>query len=246
MRLVSFNLLHGMSLSDGRVDRQRICSAVAALDADVLALQEVDRDQPRSGGLDLTALAADALRRRGHSLRTRADRHARLRLAGGGRRRARRRRRLRHRVGEPGAGRTLGDDPARRIPDAAARARPDAPAALPARGGRTEGGDRCGAGAGPSRPDGGEHAPVVRAGVEPGSAAAPQPGAPALPSTAGPARRPEPARAGHVRATRLADARPRLDVSGRRTAGAARPCAAGHPAEGPGRRRPPPSSRPTR
>src|SRR4051794_9237043 len=61
MRLVSFNLLHGMSLSDGRVDRQRICSVVAALDADVLALQEVDRDQPRSGGLDLTALAADAL-----------------------------------------------------------------------------------------------------------------------------------------------------------------------------------------
>src|SRR3954454_5109186 len=61
MRLVSFNLLHGMSLSDGGVDRQRICSVVAALDADVLALQEVDRDQSRSGGLDLTALAADAL-----------------------------------------------------------------------------------------------------------------------------------------------------------------------------------------
>src|SRR3954469_1268546 len=61
MRLVSFNLLHGMSLSDGRVDRQRICSVVAALDVDVLALQEVDRDQPRSGGLDLTAIAAEAV-----------------------------------------------------------------------------------------------------------------------------------------------------------------------------------------
>src|SRR3954453_8927740 len=61
MRLASFNLLHGMSLADGRVDPQRICSAVAALDADVLALQEIDRNQPRSGGLDLTALAADAL-----------------------------------------------------------------------------------------------------------------------------------------------------------------------------------------
>jgi endonuclease/exonuclease/phosphatase family metal-dependent hydrolase len=61
MRLVSFNLLHGMSLEDGRVDAARLCSAVAALDADVVALQEVDRDQPRSDGLDLTALAADAL-----------------------------------------------------------------------------------------------------------------------------------------------------------------------------------------
>src|SRR3954471_17087789 len=61
MRLASFNLLHGMSLSHGRVESQQICSAVAALDADVLALQEVDRNQPRSGGLDLTALAADAL-----------------------------------------------------------------------------------------------------------------------------------------------------------------------------------------
>src|SRR5829696_6357719 len=61
MRLASFNLLHGMAVTDGRVDPQRVCAAVAALDADVLALQEVDRDQPRSGGLDLTALAADAL-----------------------------------------------------------------------------------------------------------------------------------------------------------------------------------------
>jgi endonuclease/exonuclease/phosphatase family metal-dependent hydrolase len=61
MRLASFNLLHGLAVSDGRVDPQRICAAVAALDVDVLALQEVDRDQPRSAQLDLTALAAEAL-----------------------------------------------------------------------------------------------------------------------------------------------------------------------------------------
>ncbi len=61
MRLASFNLLHGMALSDGQVDPQRICAAAAALDADVVALQEVDRNQPRSGGLDLTSLVADGL-----------------------------------------------------------------------------------------------------------------------------------------------------------------------------------------
>jgi endonuclease/exonuclease/phosphatase family metal-dependent hydrolase len=61
MRLASFNLLHGMAVSDGQVDPQRLCAAVAALDVDVLALQEVDRDQPRSGRADLTALAAEAL-----------------------------------------------------------------------------------------------------------------------------------------------------------------------------------------
>jgi endonuclease/exonuclease/phosphatase family metal-dependent hydrolase len=62
MRLASFNLLHGMSSGDGRVDQQRVSDAVASLDVDVLALQEVDRDQDRSGHLDLTALAATALR----------------------------------------------------------------------------------------------------------------------------------------------------------------------------------------
>ena len=61
MRLATFNLLHGRSLTDGLVDPARLTAAVAALDADVLALQEVDRDQSRSGNLDLTALAAHAL-----------------------------------------------------------------------------------------------------------------------------------------------------------------------------------------
>ena len=61
MRLVTFNILHGRSLEDGRVDVPRFAAAVRALDPDVLALQEVDRDQPRSGGVDLTAVAVDAM-----------------------------------------------------------------------------------------------------------------------------------------------------------------------------------------
>ena len=36
-------------------------NATTPLDADVLALQEVDRDQPRSHGVDLTKAAAAAM-----------------------------------------------------------------------------------------------------------------------------------------------------------------------------------------
>jgi endonuclease/exonuclease/phosphatase family metal-dependent hydrolase len=61
VRLATFNVLHGRSLDDGLVDADRFRAAVAALDADVVGLQEVDLDQPRSSGLDLTALAAEAL-----------------------------------------------------------------------------------------------------------------------------------------------------------------------------------------
>ncbi len=61
MRLATFNISSGRSLDDGRVDADRFARAVASLNADILALQEVDRDQPRSGGHDLTALAAEAM-----------------------------------------------------------------------------------------------------------------------------------------------------------------------------------------
>lgn len=61
MRLATFNLLHGRSLTDGLVDPDRLAAAVTTLDADILALQEVDRDQTRSGHHDLTAIAAHAL-----------------------------------------------------------------------------------------------------------------------------------------------------------------------------------------
>ncbi len=61
MRLATFNILHGRSLEDGVVDPDRLRRAVRGLDPDVLALQEVDRNQPRSGRHDLTAVAAEAM-----------------------------------------------------------------------------------------------------------------------------------------------------------------------------------------
>ena len=48
MRLATFNILHGRGMGDGVVDLDRLAAAVRSLDADILALQEVDRDQPRS------------------------------------------------------------------------------------------------------------------------------------------------------------------------------------------------------
>jgi endonuclease/exonuclease/phosphatase family metal-dependent hydrolase len=61
VRLVTFNILHGRSIVDDRVDLDRFAGAVRALDPDVLALQEVDRDQPRSHLADLTEVAAHAM-----------------------------------------------------------------------------------------------------------------------------------------------------------------------------------------
>jgi endonuclease/exonuclease/phosphatase family metal-dependent hydrolase len=61
VRIATFNILHGRSVEDGRVDVDRLADAVKFLDADVLGLQEVDRDQPRSQGADLTAVAAEAM-----------------------------------------------------------------------------------------------------------------------------------------------------------------------------------------
>jgi endonuclease/exonuclease/phosphatase family metal-dependent hydrolase len=61
VRVVSFNILHGHSLHDDRVDVDRFAAAIGELDADILALQEVDCDQPRSANTDLTAVAAEAM-----------------------------------------------------------------------------------------------------------------------------------------------------------------------------------------
>jgi endonuclease/exonuclease/phosphatase family metal-dependent hydrolase len=61
MRLATFNILHGRSTRDGVVDLDRLAAAVRTLDPDILALQEVDRGQPRSHLADLTALAAEAM-----------------------------------------------------------------------------------------------------------------------------------------------------------------------------------------
>ena len=61
MRLATFNILNGRTPGDDRVDPDRFADVVRELDADVLALQEVDRGQARSGCTDLTALAAEAM-----------------------------------------------------------------------------------------------------------------------------------------------------------------------------------------
>lgn len=61
MRLVTFNILHGRSLADGAVDEARFAAAIKQLDPDILALQEVDRAQPRSHHADLTSVAAEAM-----------------------------------------------------------------------------------------------------------------------------------------------------------------------------------------
>jgi endonuclease/exonuclease/phosphatase family metal-dependent hydrolase len=61
VRIATFNILNGRSPDDGRVDADRLTAAVKSLDADILGLQEVDRDQPRSLGADLTAVAAEAM-----------------------------------------------------------------------------------------------------------------------------------------------------------------------------------------
>lgn len=61
LRLASFNACSGRSLDDGVADTGRLAAAVAGLEADVVALQEVDRFQPRSGGADQADVVATAL-----------------------------------------------------------------------------------------------------------------------------------------------------------------------------------------
>jgi endonuclease/exonuclease/phosphatase family metal-dependent hydrolase len=61
VRFVTFNILHARSVEDGVVDVDRLRAAVRALDPDVLAMQEVDLEQPRSARADLTAVAAQAM-----------------------------------------------------------------------------------------------------------------------------------------------------------------------------------------
>ena len=61
MRLASFNLLHGRSLSDGTVVAERLHDSVVTLAPDVVGLQEVDRGQNRSDSRDLTREVARSL-----------------------------------------------------------------------------------------------------------------------------------------------------------------------------------------
>jgi endonuclease/exonuclease/phosphatase family metal-dependent hydrolase len=58
--VASFNILHGACRYNGPVDNARLCDAVASLDADIVALQEVDRTQRRSHGAHQAAEIAAA------------------------------------------------------------------------------------------------------------------------------------------------------------------------------------------
>ena len=66
MRVATFNILHGAAPGADRVEADLLADAVARLDVDLLGLQEVDRNQPRSGHADLTAVAAAAMGARDH------------------------------------------------------------------------------------------------------------------------------------------------------------------------------------
>ena len=61
MRVATFNILHGRVPSDQHVDPAGLAESVRRLGADVLALQEVDQNQSRSGFRDLTTVAAEAM-----------------------------------------------------------------------------------------------------------------------------------------------------------------------------------------
>jgi endonuclease/exonuclease/phosphatase family metal-dependent hydrolase len=61
MRIATFNILNGRSPGDDRFHKDRYAAAIRTLDADLLGLQEVDRNQQRSEHADLTAIAAEAM-----------------------------------------------------------------------------------------------------------------------------------------------------------------------------------------
>ncbi|MGH8905436.1 MAG: endonuclease/exonuclease/phosphatase family protein [Egibacteraceae bacterium] len=52
MRIATYNMLHGIDLRTGKVDLDAVCDAITALDADLVAVQEVDRGLERTGRLD--------------------------------------------------------------------------------------------------------------------------------------------------------------------------------------------------
>lgn len=65
MRVATFNVHHGEG-RDGRVDLDRVAEAIAGFEADLVALQELDRNQPRSGDVDQAARLSELLDREVH------------------------------------------------------------------------------------------------------------------------------------------------------------------------------------
>jgi endonuclease/exonuclease/phosphatase family metal-dependent hydrolase len=65
LRVATYNLLHGLDIRSGGIDLDAAAEAIAVLDADVVAVQEVDRGLPRSGGCDQVGELAARLGRTG-------------------------------------------------------------------------------------------------------------------------------------------------------------------------------------
>ena len=65
LRITTFNLLHGLDVRSRQVDLDAAADAVDKLDADVVAVQEVDRGLSRSGEVDQVAELAARLDRTG-------------------------------------------------------------------------------------------------------------------------------------------------------------------------------------
>ncbi|MDX1493098.1 MAG: endonuclease/exonuclease/phosphatase family protein [Longimicrobiales bacterium] len=64
LRVVAYNIKHGRGMDD-RVDLPRIADVLRSLDADVIALQEVDDRAERTGGVDQVEVLAELLGYRG-------------------------------------------------------------------------------------------------------------------------------------------------------------------------------------
>ncbi|MGH8884402.1 MAG: endonuclease/exonuclease/phosphatase family protein [Egibacteraceae bacterium] len=61
LRIATYNLLHGLDFRTGMVDLDGACAVIAGLEADVVAVQEVDRGLERTGGVDQVARLAELL-----------------------------------------------------------------------------------------------------------------------------------------------------------------------------------------
>lgn len=60
LTVATYNIRHGRGM-DGQVDLARTAAAIRALDADIVALQEVDRGVQRSGSVDQPRVLGEAL-----------------------------------------------------------------------------------------------------------------------------------------------------------------------------------------
>jgi endonuclease/exonuclease/phosphatase family metal-dependent hydrolase len=61
LRIATYNMLHGLDFRTGLVDLDRVCEGIADLEADIIAIQEVDRGLERTGGIDQVARLAELL-----------------------------------------------------------------------------------------------------------------------------------------------------------------------------------------